>query len=308
MKLIKTRDYLLITLIALIFLVLGGIFDFNVSEFLYYDSSSLVNGFAVVISNYALLPFYLFSLVAAVSGLIILFQNKINRSMSFRVIFIILLIVIGGFLIYQMFDKLKDLDRAFDAKLALILSIVVSVIILGIAIWLAILLVKKYDHKTLFKYILIFASIVLISNLLMTALKYTWSRPRPWYVFGAEDIGPNRASFKNFWELQPFKALMGNSYEKEFFKSFPSNHTNNAVSTLPALLLYFKLKDNTKSWVYTLITYMIFALSLLTALTRIVAGAHFLSDVSFGLIAGFAISYFAFFILDNWNKKKEVSQ
>lgn len=305
MKLIRTRDYLLIALIGLVFLVLGGIFDRNVSQFLFVDASDTMNKVGVIISNCALIPFFFVSIVAAVIGLFTQFNRKNEKPTWFRVLFIVIFFGLGAFLLYQGFDKLRDIGGVHSNTLGIILAIAILLVLLGCGIFVGYLMSKRYDYKVLFKYVLIFAVIVLIANALSFVMKYLWSRPRPYYIFGTEDIPAHTSFYLNFWELQPFEAFK--APVGEYFKSFPSNHTTTSMLVLPALLLYTKLNDRfDKGIMRIIILYGVFVLALLTGFTRMVAGAHFLSDVSFGLISGFTITYFAFFTL-SCKEKKEVT-
>ena len=77
--------------------------------------------------------------------------------------------------------------------------------------------------------------------------------------------------FKYWWEVNGFLNL-------EEFKSFPSGHTANAFAMIAGVEFISEEKETLKN------KWLIFAFSwgILTAFSRVVLGAHFVSDVIFG--------------------------
>ena len=111
----------------------------------------------------------------------------------------------------------------------------------------------------------------------------------PWYKFGNKSI-PNIGELK---EMLPSDA----------FKSFPSGHTFSAsmIFNLLCLPSLFKKFDNMK-WktiIYSgCILYVVFV-----GLFRIIAGAHFLSDITFGGFIGYtAVRFFKYLFIDRKNR------
>lgn len=96
-------------------------------------------------------------------------------------------------------------------------------------------------------------------------------------------VAADVSSYRSWYQPgSPDKALfMEHGVSKEEFKSFPSGHTANAavLMTLTAFgALNPKLRDKT-----SLLLWVGFAFALVVAFSRIVAGAHFLSDTVVGL-------------------------
>ena len=128
-------------------------------------------------------------------------------------------------------------------------------------------------------------SIIVLELLLATILKFVFSRPRPRYLLDDDSIGDIQ-DFRNWWELQPFKC---NELEKPSdWKSCPSGHTATAIAMMFILpicaLLNDDWKNNNKFRIASI--YIGLLWGLLTAISRIYAGAHFLSDVGMGLLVG----------------------
>ena len=104
----------------------------------------------------------------------------------------------------------------------------------------------------------------------------------PWYeISGARDL------------------LLGNSpVPKDGFKSFPSGHTFSAgISYVLICLPYLYDRFNNRKW--TIIWYVIpICFTGLVGLSRIVAGAHYLSDVLVGgTIAYVAVEVFKYIFI-----------
>ena len=303
MKLIRTREYLPILLIGIVLFIVGAIADKSISQAIYADAH--LSGFGIVFSNLALMPFFLFAYVTCLTGANILFTKKDENLLWVKIVFGIIFIGALLFLIYESYHQLEDTDMVLGKIGGKVFAIICTVVPLALAFFISRHLYRAYDHKTLLRYCIVLMFIVVISNALMLAFKYLWSRPRPWYIYGYGDlVASHLDEFKNVYEPTPF-AVFSSVEAKDYFKSFPSNHTNNAVMVIAPLLLYSKLNskwDNDKTRL--LIVGAGFILALLTLLTRMIGGAHFLSDTSFGLLVGFSVTYFGFLITDKIFKTK----
>ena len=296
MKLIKTRQFIPIILVAIVLFILGAIFDKDVSANIYVNTS--LWQFGIVYTTIAISMFFFFTLIAVCSGLWCLFDKKNNYSKKIIIIFAIILFLGGAFLLYQSFDKMQDVAPVMGKTGSSVFAILMTLAILGLSIFLGYRFHNNYDNKTLFRYVVVFLAMVLVSNGIMEGLKFLWSRPRPWYVFGNWEVEAHLGAFRNVWEAKPFD-LFKIKEIKDYLKSFPSNHTCNSAILLPGLLLYGKLNkglNNEKCRVLLILGGFLF--TLLTALGRMMAGAHFLSDVSFGIIIGTVVAFVGFIIAD----------
>ena len=301
MKLVKTKYYIFIALVGIVALILGGIFDKQVSEALYANGN--MQGFGVVISNLCLLPFFIVSFTAALIGLAVLIKDGQRYKTGFRVVFIIVLFAAFGFGIFQEYDKIKDLGEVAGKTGGIIIAIVCVILTIALACLIAYKMYKKYNHDYVLRLVLVFAAIMVVSLLFAVVLKYLWSRPRPRYIFGDVVISSHLAEYRNFWEPQPFQAFKSD-IGKEYFKSFPSNHVNSATMVITGLMLYTKLNkkwDSDTTRLLLLIAGVL--LAILTGFNRITCGMHFLSDVAFGFILTFSVMYFGFLVCDKLNKR-----
>jgi membrane-associated phospholipid phosphatase len=137
-----------------------------------------------------------------------------------------------------------------------------------------------------------FAIVVLISvfaqMFVVQALKAFWGRPR-FYGFAGEYGGAGADYAAYLDAFRPWFQRQGRA-AGDLFKSFPSGHAADAaMSVVYALLCAVKAAKLPSEWrrktfvVKTLAYFWIAAVML----GRMMAGAHFLSDVSAGVIIGF---------------------
>ena len=95
------------------------------------------------------------------------------------------------------------------------------------------------------------------------------------------------AGFMHWWlpGYEGKEALLAAGIEGEEFKSFPSGHAaNGAVAML--LTAFVALRDSLRPRA-DLFLMLGFAWALLVALSRVIAGAHFLTDVTMGMAITF---------------------
>ncbi|MBP3856720.1 MAG: phosphatase PAP2 family protein [Ruminiclostridium sp.] len=164
---------------------------------------------------------------------------------------------------------------------------VVSVILIYPLFFVGYRFAKKSDDKYLSQRIIGLLILMIIAFAAMELLKGFFSRPRyRTAVLGYEGIGfvPWYTRFSGASDLMEQYGLIADE-----FRSFPSGHSIQSVSAvyiLPALSWLFpKLKDKQLA---LSIAGLVFGI--LIMFTRIVLGAHYLSDVSAGAIIGSLLS------------------
>lgn len=146
---------------------------------------------------------------------------------------------------------------------------------------------KKTDDKLLVKVLIILLVLLLLEFAGMRVLKQIFNRPRFRTVFlGYDGIGfvPWHMPFEGAAEYAELYGLNGDE-----FSSFPSGHSILSISSmyiLPSLSWIFpKLKNKQ-------IPLMLcgFLFGIVIMFTRMILGAHYLSDVSMGGMIGTAVS------------------
>ncbi len=179
-----------------------------------------------------------------------------------------------------------------------------AVFMVGLSVLMTFMFVNKKDKRSL----LIVGSVIIIAMgiqlaLLNLFLKYLACRPRWRYLMGdALDQNGLNESFRAWWSMQPFKYTSG-----DYHKSWPSGHTATAAitTTLPLLSLVEEKKHKYTAAIFAGIGLVY---TVVVAFSRIVAGAHFLTDVSFGGLfstLGIIASYFIVEAADKKFAKKE---
>ena len=125
------------------------------------------------------------------------------------------------------------------------------------------------------------------------ACKYLWARPRFRYLLTLDSFD----RFTPWYKINGFNFAEGNEV-----KSFPSGHTAGAaVSFLIMLLPYCFDKFKSKN---TLCFATAFIYTVTVAFTRLVLGAHFLSDVTFGAMLTFTLVIISMSIIDKKHNNK----
>ena len=250
-----------------LFFVIISLLLIIIGTFFDYQISSYLfdknNLFSIIFSSYGMLPALFF---ISLSGLLLTKNNKLIIKIV-GYLLIILGITLG---IYNSLEY--GLDNIY-------ISIIINVVIyiLGIYTVYNNYLKEKNDLKLVY-FIIIY---VLAQIILINLIKIIWNRPRmillvndynykfvPWYII-------NKLAIKG----------------SDLFKSFPSAHLSNATCSLILLAI------NPKKRNYILV----FLFIIFTGLSRIIIGAHFLSDVGFGMLISFVL-YLVFYELLVKNK------
>ena len=162
-------------------------------------------------------------------------------------------------------------------------------ILLGLAteglVILALKNVSADTLKKLIKFVLAFAVMAAVANLLVAVVKSPIGRMR--YRAMNSDAGQAMGGFDNFtrWyvatgnnDLYNSKELFGYS---DAFKSFPSGHTC-AAGMIYGLIMLIDTLELKKKWHKVAIWAFTIVSTGLVAIARIVVGAHFFSDVLMG--------------------------
>lgn len=125
---------------------------------------------------------------------------------------------------------------------------------------------------------LVLLVLVILEMVTVNVLKIVWARPRMRSMESFEQ-------FKYWFEI-------GGPASGEEFKSFPSGHTANAF----VMLAYTMFIPQDKKKLFTVATVFALTWGICVALSRVILGAHFLSDV---FVGGY-IAVVLFYGLNGW--------
>ena len=283
---IKAREYIVLIAVALAMIITGSFVDFQFSKSVY--DAVHTNLFGVIMSGIAEIPSYL---AMAAAGLLLILASKEIKKVG-QVFSWIMGIFAVGFAIYNSFDTFKDNYGMYAGQfgcsetLITVLAVIVIVLLFGFTGFIIIWKCRNKD-RTYMRHIAIAIIVISVLQLVVvTGAKFIISRPRPRYII--DGLGVEQ-QYREWWEFRPFaniKNAESTGFSKGNWQSCPSGHSGTAIElafALPLLVLLFDDWKNSQK-ARLIAFYVGMAWGVLTAFSRIYAGAHFLSDVGAGLL------------------------
>lgn len=251
----------------LVMMVIGSIWDFPISKAVYNPRTPFGLFFAGFGEYPAALGF------AAAGAMLLSARNRENRLVS------VLQIIAGCWFILSGAAMAAMLPKGY-LDISTVLSVGIGLFCTWLTVWGVTRLCKGADRRTVIRVAAVFLLVIFADILVVNIIKIPWGRARMRLV--AVD---DRAYFMPWW--QPGKTLrdtlVAAGVAAEEFKSFPSGHTANASSLmLLCLLPQLSPKLAGKQTALFLIGVV---WTCLVAASRIVMGAHYLTDT----IVGFAV-------------------
>ena len=259
--------------VAVIGIILGSFLDFNISSAI----ADANNGFALMVS--AIGPTIGFAAVAAMGGGFIAFIVKGKYHIALKILFGVLAACCFGVAIYYPGGEYFGVNGFYNPDIKW-LGYVIVLIPEAAAMVGGYFLFRNYKNDKLWIVFCIIIGLLLIALLaVIPTIKDNMRRPRYRLLAQISDIG-----FHNWWEpCKNYKELMTqyNIESSDHFKSFPSGHT--AEASIPLVIITFFALANEDFKKFQLPAFIVgCALVVLVAIARILAAAHFLSDVSWG--------------------------
>lgn len=158
---------------------------------------------------------------------------------------------------------------------------IIGAVFVGATVFGILWLCRGVDKRMVLRVAAAFLLVVLADVLIVNVIKIPWGRPRMRLI--AADA---RASFQPWWK--PGTALRNTltaaGIAAEEFKSFPSGHTANASALM--LLTLLPLLRPSLARHQTALFLTGFAWTLLVAFSRVIMGAHFITDTAVGFCVG----------------------
>ena len=257
--------------VAVIGIIFGSFFDLRISTAI----ASPNNYFGLTIS--AIGPTFGFAGVAVMGGGFIAFIVKGKYHIALKILFGVLAACCFGVAIYYPAGEYFGINGFYGAAPEWVGYLVVllpeSAAVVG-----GYFLFKDFQNKNLW---IVFCGIIVLLLVallaIIPALKDTIHRPR--YRL----ISTSPVDFHNWWEpCKNYKELKAAyNIASDDFKSYPSGHTAEA-SILLVMSTFFPLANKKFAKYQMPFFYGACGLVLFVAFARILAAAHFLSDVSFG--------------------------
>lgn len=323
----STKIILFVSLFVLIFgglLTIATFYDYQISVLLAgkgmhdgeYFSSNVFGRIFEVIGE---MPLYLFVIVAAL--MIVINLEKVNNK-KVRIPLTLLFLLVGfGIGIYgwiQFGEYLAELHPDTLGFLDGNIIATISYVILSVVVEITLYYFINKHFKELSYKLLPFAIIVLIcaalSNGFVQGIKPLVARERFRAIYVLDYNYPDvvHNGFTNWYVFNgPSSKIVAALKEagvtdakSTYYSSFPSGHTCGASITYSLMFIpFFVEKANDKKYKWIFIATPILYTGVV-ALSRIVVGAHYMSDVVVGGTVGFLSALIGYFIVKAIYKKK----
>lgn len=279
-KIFEKRNLLIVCACLTCFMIIGTFFDYQISSVLFNPKSL----FGLLFAGYGQLPAML---CMSISGALLI--NVVHTSGLVKKI----LGYFFGALLSIFAVMMITVDPLINIKgMSLWLSLIIAlVIVLGTDAFV-LKIAKKANRQDVIKVIILLIATMFLNMLIINMIKVPWGRPRMRMI----SVTPE-AYFQPWWIIgsQAKEYFMALGVASEEFKSFPSGHSGNAacamlVTVLPLLNSRLKGKEN-------LLFFGGFAFTLIVAFSRIIMGAHFLTDITVGISITFFVEVVMIWIL-----------
>ena len=275
MKLYSRRQLWVLSLIIISLILIGSFYDYHISVNL-YDANNL---FGIFLAGYGQLP----AMICLICGAALLVKDAYSYKDRKKGLFVLTLgfvFLIDLFVFVMLaFDTLKYIP-ALPVSLSVIIALII-ILIFNILTWK---IFRTSDNQMIRKTAWFLLLTPALTLLVINLIKTPWQRPRMRLISVHSEV-----DFQPWWTI-------GNSIKEQLsmqgiqadeFKSFPSAHTASAacmmtLCVLPFIHDSFKKKRN-------VFFYGSLFFTLTVGLSRIIAGAHFLRDITFGMMIAFMI-------------------
>ena len=263
----------MVSAILIALTIFGSVFDLEIAHAIYIGQTPSENLFGIIVSYIGIIPTFVgWSFLGAC--ILCLSKKQVENPAKRRwlTVLAILLFVISFF--YFCTTLYVSNLNAFKVHFAVAYPL--GSVILFVAAYFGYKLSQKSEDSELLKKTLFLVAISLVTLLIISATKELMCRPRFRFVLATDNI----EYFKNWWQSgREIKTSLGMGIESDEFASLPSGHSAYsmfAIFMFPALSEYIRGIKKFKIYLFGLG----FAWWVITALSRLTLGAHYLTDVT----------------------------
>lgn len=284
----RSNILILSGILASLFLV-GSFYDLRVSENLLDKQSS----FGIFFAAFGAWPMVL--ALTTAGTLLIVFRDQERRRVG-------VLQAAGGIAILSAATIAGLVMPTLYFDLNQYVIYLISTILTVAGVWGAVLLSKGANRRMAIRVAVLLFVVVAAEILIVNILKIGWERPRmrmlveqpavvfePWWNFGNDSK----------------EQLLAAGVESDDFKSFPSGHAANAA-VLMLLSVLGSLRKGLAKYVGVLFWVGAFWTGVVV-LSRIIVGAHFITDIVAGVTVTFAVILVAYRMVFKDDPHKTVS-
>lgn len=268
--------------LALVLFLVGSFYDKSISETFWNKYQLDIPWFTIIITLLGPLVTNAFGAFAGWSLFFVKtnFNKKLGNFFKFIGIFGLLGI---AFFAYTSGTEFAEVIPHIEDRVEAGLKLLVFLLVTGTDVAMFFIvhkIYKKIDQRNLFWSVLTMLAIIVLIACANEVIKYLASRPRPRIVF------PGEETYREWWQWKPFYG-----FKVSESKSFISGHSSNAASVTILFVLTMSLTKFSEKKHSTLICFIIAALyAFVVALSRIFALAHYMSDISGGMLFSFILS------------------
>lgn len=257
--------------LLLVMMAAGSVWDYSISQAAYNPDSPFGLFFAAFGEYPAALGF------AAAGSMLLSARNREKHLTG------VLQIIAGCWFIFSGAAMASILPTNY-LHIPAGLSAGIGLVCTGLTVWGTLRLCRTSDRRTVIRIAAVFLLVIFADILVVNLIKIPWGRARMRLV--ASD---SRAYFMPWWQAGTGlrDTLVAAGVAADEFKSFPSGHTANASSLMLLCLLPRlspKLADK-----QNFLFFIALAWTVLVAVSRIVMGAHYLTDTTVGFAVGLAV-------------------
>lgn len=265
------RFKLLVGSVLVIGLLIGTFYDYQISQALYHP-----NAIGIFFASYGQLP----AMLTIAMGSVLLIQTA---DKSKKLTWWISMILGGVFTLLAILGIAMD-PMLYMESMPAILSGIIAAFLVLLTDYFFLKAIKGTAQHVKKQVMVVMLATVFLELILINLVKIPWGRPRMRLI-----AVQSEASFQPWWVIgsDMKQHLMALGVAAEEFKSFPSGHSGNAacamlLGVLPLLCPRLKGKETMLFLIGALFTIVV-------AGSRIMMGAHFLSDVVVGISITFMI-------------------
>ena len=285
---IKKRHFYIVIGILLAGFIVGSFLDLQINQAIYSQG----NMFGVIMASFGTYPCYA-GLSFAAGGLLITSIRKKDLHIIWRIVSWGLAALGYGLSVWLGSKDVPSVN-GFNNEALEMPFVLANIFVFAGFTALGFIVCNKGDENKLWMSLMVMAIIFLLALLPTSFLiKLVLHRPRYRFVVNSGEI-----AFHNWWEsygaykeyIEEGHILYGHLITKEEFKSFPSGHSGSAaimMMVLPYLSMFFKKLKGKE----TMMFYIGFAWTLLMMFSRMLVGAHFLTDTCMGALIVVVVFY-----------------
>lgn len=297
---LKLWYFLLFWVIALVGLILGSIFDLKLSTSIATQGTP----FGMFFESWgSVIVTFVGPIGAGIAGKGLI--RKGNKPWLIALGILVGVVVVGAVFYFNYKDlKGSDVTNGYGYTVS---NVMAAILAIAINVWLYFLgfVLADDDNISPYRLAVLGLAVVLTFGIFQGALnvfKILAGRPRYRFLVWTENAY-SADDFRAWWQFSLGHKL-DNGGNSDALKSFPSGHTGGIAAFIVVPLILSAIKGTSdKAIVKHISIFVVLALTITMAFARIVNGAHFLSDVSFGAILATLCAFLVALIADKVVKK-----